>query len=339
MNGEWLIRGRDGRLSVYLMAQDAVLWRAEELAGGAWTAARRIGGDRRLSSVAGIGRGADGYTHLAAWSPTPSGGAELVHTTHFRPLLAPLDWAPAGHPDGKGGITGGPAVAVDDQGRGHVFARNEGGGVSKLAQKYKGGWHPWRDLKGADLQGPPAAVAGRAGRMEVYAAGSGTLQYWRQEEPATRFDLVEAVECEARPGTLRALATSDEATTLFFTDGSDRLCVWRPGTKPVPLLSAAGPGPVAATRAVIDGHDCTLVAQRSAGSGRVVFAAYPSEQEELGASWTESGPALPADALVSLARDADGRVVAATLSPSGGQLLLSRQKDEAGLALGAWQAV
>ncbi|CAM5665108.1 putative protein OS=Streptomyces tendae OX=1932 GN=GUR47_31885 PE=4 SV=1 [Streptomyces tendae] len=94
-----------------------------------------------------------------------------------------------------------------------------------------------------------------------------------------------------------------------------------------------------AAAAPSDGHDCTLLAQRSAASGRVAFAAYPTELEEMGAAWTESGPALPADATVSLALDADDRLVAATLSPSAGQLLLSRRKDEPGLALGAWAAV
>jgi hypothetical protein len=54
---------------------------------------------------------------------------------------------------------------------------------------------------------------------------------------------------------------------------------------------------------------------------------------------TESGPRLPVDATVSLTIDADGRVAAATLSPSTDQLLLTRRKDEPGLALEAWRQV
>ncbi|MEV5017926.1 hypothetical protein ACIGW1_06910 [Streptomyces sp. NPDC053780] len=339
MNGEWLIRGRDGRLSVYLMTQDAVLCRAEQVPGGAWDTPRRLGGDQRLHSAPALGQGADGYAHLVAWSPTASGAVELVHSTHFRPLLAALDWDPVGRPDDKGRSAPGPGVAVDHQGRAHIFVRNDAGRLGMRAQKQKGGWGPWRDLKGAGLRDAPVAVAGKAGRIEVYAASEGAILYWRQEAPATGFELVETMEAEARPGTLRALATSDENTTLFFADTSGSLTAWRPGGRPTPLVSAAGPGPVSAVRCVIDGHDCTVVAQRSAGSGRVAFAAYPSELEEMGAAWTESGPALPADAEVSLALDADGRLVAATLSPSTGQLHLTRRKDEAGLALGAWQAV
>jgi hypothetical protein len=41
---------------------------------------------------------------------------------------------------------------------------------------------------------------------------------------------------------------------------------------------------------------------------------------------------------VALAEDADGRVVAATVTPDG-ELRIARQKDEPGLALAAWREV
>ncbi|MEV2210335.1 hypothetical protein AB0H86_02240 [Streptomyces sp. NPDC050997] len=338
MNGDWLIRGRDGRLSVYLPTDDAVLCRAERGPGGPWDAPRRVGGPQRLQTVLAVGQGGDGYAHLAAWRPTKSGESALVHSTHFRPRLAALDWSPVGHPDKTGERTGAPAVAVDAQGRAHVFVRNKGGGVSMAAQKEKGGWSPWRDLKGRDTQDELAAVTGEPGLVELYAATSGGILHWRQEEAGAQPVLEEEIEASVRPGTLRALATSPDSTTLFFTDASGDLCAWRPGAKPVTLLASVGPGPVAAVRCELDGHDCTLLAQRSA-SGRVAFAAYPTEQESAGAWWTESGPQLPLDAEVSLAVDEDDRVVAATLSPSTGHLLLTRRKDEPGLALEAWRPV
>ncbi|MCX5040011.1 hypothetical protein OHA99_07405 [Streptomyces coelicoflavus] len=342
MNGDWLLTGRDGRLSVYLPSNDAALWRAERAPAGPWEPPRRIGGDQELRPDGGIavGRGPDGYTHLVAWRPTGAGRCALVHTTHFRPLLAPLDWQPAGHPNKQGDRTGTPAVAVDAQGRAHVFVRNGGGGLSMVAQQEKGGWEPWRDLKGRGVQEAPAAVTADSGLVEAYAPVEGGILHWRQDKPGARPVPGERLDATVRPGTLRALATSAEHTTVFYTDdGTGELCAWRPGGKPAALVAAAGPGPVSAVRTVIDGHDCTLVAQRAAAGGRVAFAAYPSELEEMGAAWTESGPALPSDATVSLTLDTDGRLVAATLSPSSGQLLLSRRKDEAGLALGAWAAV
>ncbi|MEU9350915.1 hypothetical protein AB0D65_07800 [Streptomyces griseoloalbus] len=338
MNGDWLLRGRDGRLTVYLPSDDAVLCRAELAPGGPWEAPRRVGGDQRLRPGPAIGQGADGYAHLVAWRPTAQGESGLVHSTHFRPRLAPLDWSPVGHPDKKGDRTGTPAVAVDAQGRAHVFVRNQGGGVSLLAQKEKGGWDPWRDLGGADVRGELAAVTGESGRVELYAAVPGGILHWRQEESGKPPVRAEDADAPARPDTLRALATSAGHTTLFFTDERGELCAWRPGGEPVPLIAAAGPGPVSAVRCDIEGHDCTVLAQRSA-SGRTAFAAYPTEQEPAGAWWTESGPHLPSDAEVALALDEHDGVVAAILAPSTGTLLLTRRKDEPGLALQAWREV
>ncbi|MFI1762553.1 hypothetical protein ACH41H_10975 [Streptomyces sp. NPDC020800] len=336
MNGDWLLRARDGRLSVYQLSADAVLCRAERGPGGPWTEPRRVGGDQRLHPVLAVGQGADGYAHLVSWRPTKQGESGLVHSTHYGPRLAALDWNPIGHPNRTGDRTGQPAVAVDARGRAHVFVRNRDGGVSLLAQKEKGGWEPWRDLKGREVQDGLAAVTGESGRVELYAAAPGALLHWRQEEPGAQPVLRETLETGVRPGTLYALATSPEHTTVLYTDDAGDLCAWRPGGRPATLLPSAGHGRTVAVRCELDGHDCTLLAQRSA-SGRVAFAAYPTERESAGAWWTESGPQLPVDALVSLAVDEDGRVVAATLSPSTGRLLLTGRKDEAGLALEAWR--
>ncbi|MFF8725979.1 hypothetical protein ACF073_05755 [Streptomyces sp. NPDC015171] len=338
MNGDWLLRGRDGRLSVYQLSGDAVLCRAERGPGGPWSAPRKVGGEQRLHRVLAVGQGADGYAHLASWRPTVKGESGLVHSTQFRPHLAALDWHPIGHPDRKGDRTGTPAVAVDARGRAHVFVLNGGGGVSMIMQKEKGGWDPWRDLKGREVRDGLAAVTGESGRVELYAAAPQGLLYWRQEEQAAQPVLQEAQQASVRPGTLCALPTSADSTTLFYTDTSGGLCAWRPGTEPVAVLPAAGPGPVSAVRCDLDGYDCTLLMQRTE-SRRVAFAAYPTEQESAGAWWTESGPELPLDALVSLATDESGRVVAASSSPSTGRLLLTRRKDEPGLALEAWQEV
>ncbi|MGM9380496.1 hypothetical protein [Streptomyces sp. NRRL F-5008] len=338
MNGDWLIRGRDGRLSVYLASDGAVSCRAERTPGGPWDAPRTVGGPQKVHAVLAVGHGPDGYGHLASWRSTVKGEAGVVHSTHYRPLLAPLDWVPVGHPDKKGARTGVPAVAVDAQGRAHVFVRSSTGALGMAAQKEKGGWDPWRDLKGEGIVAEPAAVTGESGCVEVYAVGTGGLHYWRQREPGSPPVLEETLDVTVRRGTLRALATSAEHTTLFFTDASGDIHAWRPGDKPVAVLPAAGPGPVAAIRCELDGHDCTLLAQRSA-SGRVAFAAYPTEQESAGAWWTESGPQLPDDAEVALALDHENRVAAATLSPSTGRLLLTRRKDEPGLALRAWLEV
>ncbi|KUN04859.1 hypothetical protein AQI95_18440 [Streptomyces yokosukanensis] len=338
MNGDWLLRGRDGRLAAYQLSGDTVRCRAEREPGGPWTTPRTVGGDQRLHPVLAIGQGADGYAHLVSWRPTVKGESGLVHSTHFRPRLAALDWNPLGHPLKKGDRTGTPAVAVDARGRAHVFVPDGKGGVRLLAQKEKGGWEPWRDLKGREVRDGLAAVTGESGLVELYAAVPDGIAHWRQEEAGAPPVLQESVRTPVRTGTLYALATSAGRTTLYYTDTGGDLCAWRPGEGPVTVLASAGSGPISAVRCDLEGHDCTLLAQRSA-SGRVAFAAHPTEDESAGAWWTESGPRLPVDARVSLTTDADDRVVAATLSPSTGQLLLARRKDEPGLALQAWQHV
>ncbi|MEU6816135.1 hypothetical protein [Streptomyces sp. NPDC046860] len=244
MNGDWLIRGRDDRLGVYRPTDDGVLARAEHRPGG-WTAPRRVGGERRLSSPGlGVGQGADGYAHLVSWSPAGKGEAVLTHSTHYRPDLAALDWAPIGHPDTKGPRTSAPAVAVDAQGRAHVFVVNAGHGLSMRAQREKGGWDSWRDLHGSRVQDGLAAVTGESGLVEVYGLVPGGILHWSQEKPGAQPAVTGSLEVRARPGTLSALPTSAHSTTVFFTDPEGMLCAWRPRSAPLALLPAAGPGPV-----------------------------------------------------------------------------------------------
>ncbi|MGW0599062.1 hypothetical protein ACWD11_18190 [Streptomyces sp. NPDC002776] len=337
MNGDWLIRGRDGRLSVYWYTQDAVLCRAEHVPGGTWDAPRRVGGEQKVQPGFALGQGADGYAHLVGWRSTRAGESGLVHSTHFRPLLAALDWLPVGHPNKQGERTGTPAVAVDTEGRAYLFVRNRGQGVHTVNQKERGGWNGWHDLKGSKVAEQLVAVTAESGLVQVYATGPVGVLRWLQQEPGGRPVAADPLAVSLAPGTLSALPTSKEHTTLFYTDPEGMLYAWRPDGDPMPLLAAAGPGRVSAVRCVLDGHDCTLLAQRSS-SGRVAFAAYPTERESAGLWWTESGPALPAGTRVAVAEDAAGRVVAASLTPDG-VLRLARQKDEPGLALAAWQEV
>ncbi|CAL9415477.1 hypothetical protein SUDANB105_01736 [Streptomyces sp. enrichment culture] len=337
VNGDWLIRGRDGRLGVYTTRDEAVWCRAERHPGGAWLPWRRMGGDQRLHTVLAVGQGADGYAHLVAWQPTTGDEAGLVHSTHFRGHLAALDWIPIGHPNKNWARTGRPAVAVDAEGRAYVFVGNRGKGVHTVNQKVRGGWNAWHDLKGSKVHEELVAVTGESGLVELYGVSPAGILRWLQEEPGGRPVTADPLPVPVEPGTLAALPTSKEHTTLFFADREGMIHAWRPDTDPVPLLAAAGPGPLSLLRCVLDGHDCTVLAQRSA-SGRVAFAAYPTERESAGLWWTESGPQLPVGTRVALAEDAGGRVVAATVTPDG-ELRVARQKDEPGLALAAWQTV
>ncbi|MFJ4714002.1 hypothetical protein [Streptomyces sp. NPDC088785] len=340
MNGDWLIRGREGGLRAYAPAPegDAVVCRAERAPGGPWTAPRTVGGDQRVHpDTVALARSALGYTHLAAWRPTVPGESGLVHSTHYQPHLSALDWSAIGHPNKKGDRTGPPAVAVDAQGRAHVLVRNNGGGMSLRIQAEKGGWGAWRDLKGRGVRGRPAAVTGESGLITLYAATGDGLLRWRQPEPGAALVLDDAPRPAAvRPDSLCALATSAGHTTLFYVTEDGGLYAWRGDEEPVRLVEAAGDGAPVAVRCRLDDVDCTLLAQRSRG-GRVAFAAYPTETESAGAWWTESGDVLPADARLALTEDARGRVVAAVLLPGAEpRLLLAHRKPDPALALTPW---
>ncbi|MGX1366744.1 hypothetical protein RKD19_002103 [Streptomyces canus] len=338
VNGDWLIRARDGRLGVYATRDEAVWCRAERHPGGdTWLPWRKVGGAQRLHPTLAVGHGPDGYAHLASWRPTKGQEAGLVHSTHFRVHLAALDWNPVGHPDRTGPRTGVPAVAVDAEGRAHVFVRDGGDRVRVLIQKERGGWNAWADLGGTDVHEQLTAVTGESGRVELYGTGPAGVLRWLQGEAGAPPVAADPLPVRVEPGTLSALPTAKDHSTLFFADPEGMLHAWRPDTEPVPLLAAAGPGPAALLRCTLEGYDCTLLAQRSA-SGRVAFAACPTEQESAGLWWTESGPQLPSDTAVALAEDAEGRVVAATVTPDG-TLRVARQKDEPGLALAAWREV
>ncbi|MDG4857892.1 hypothetical protein P8605_06945 [Streptomyces sp. T-3] len=318
----------------------AVLCLAEDRAHpGGWQPPRRVGGDARLLDGLAVGQGRDRYVHLVSLrecGAKGSGQVELVHSVHFQSRLTALDWSSLGHPNKGRPYTGTPAVTVDAQGRAHVFVRNEFGGLSMRVQRERGGWEPWRDLKGKHLEEELVAVTTEAGRVEVYATVLGGILRWRQTEPGKAPVLEGLLPARVRPGTLRALATSEESVTLFFTDLEGTLVAWRPdrNPEPLPVVAAAGDGRVAAVRCVLEGYDCTLFAQQAL-TGRAAMAAYPTEVESAGAWWAESGPELP-DVRVALCADARGRLVVGVLSQGEGVLRTVRQKAEPGLAFGAW---
>ncbi|WP_327352653.1 hypothetical protein [Streptomyces sp. NBC_01304] len=339
LNGDWLVCDRDGTLCAYVPRDGAVVCLTEDRThAGGWQPPRRIGGDARLLADLAVGQGRDRYVHLVSLRECGAKGqVELVHSVHFQSRLAALDWTSLGHPNKNRPRTGTPAVTVDAQGRAHVFVRNEFGGLSMRAQRERGGWEPWRDLKGKHLEEELVAVTTAAGLVEVYAPVLGGILRWRQTEPGGVPVLEGLLPARVRPGTLRAMATSEDSVTLFFTDLEGTLVAWRPdlNPEPVPVVAAAGDGRAAAVRCVLEGYDCTLFAQQSV-TGRTAMAAYPTEVESAGAWWAESGPQLPDTLRVALCADARGRLVVGALSQAEGVLRTVRQKAEPGLAFGAW---
>lgn len=140
-------------------------------------------------------------------------------------------------------------------------------------------------------------------------------------------------------GTLAAVTGPSGHVTLFYVDKAGQVRAWSQGRdlEPTVLGEAVGTGRLAATRCLIDGYDCTVLAQQSA-DGRLALAAYPSEQETEGIQWSETGDAQ-GDLDTVLTRGLDGRLVVMSRL-GGGSLLTTRQKAAAdGLLLEGWRSI
>ncbi|MEU2210648.1 hypothetical protein AB0B95_17420 [Streptomyces hygroscopicus] len=341
-----LLRGKDGRLTAYASATGGVArWTEDRPGGSSWTGPWLIEAPG-LSQLT-VAQGADGYAHLVGKRRTEGKDGpriDIVHATQFqtgRPLTA---WHSLGSPHpkdrAKAQRIGAPAAAVDSTGALRVFVRNAGGGVSARRQDPKGTWDRWTDWKGTHVQDGLSAAATADGRLELFApAGKGAALRWYQPEPGAAPQRGEDVPADVRPGSASAVESSPGTLTHYWRDaGSGEVLAWRPDAPAAaPLGGATGSGPVAVVRAVVDGHDCAVLAHRDTASGRVAVAAHPSEDEAAGVWWTpsgEQGAHTPA-----LALDGRGQVVVAALGLDG-RLLVARQKtDEAGLALRAWTRV
>ncbi|WP_425276339.1 hypothetical protein [Streptomyces carpinensis] len=292
---------------------------------------RRVGGDQKLYPALAVGQGTDRYAHLVSGRPTGKGESGLVHSTQFRPRLSALDFRPVGHPDNKGHRTGAPAGAVDTAGRTHLFVRNRGGGVSMVAQKEKGGWTAWCDLKGREVQDGLAAVTGESGRVELYAAVPGGLLHWRQGESGGRPVLEEALKAAVRPGTLYAWPPRGIAPPCS-TPATRAACA--PGGRAA-NRSPCSPPPAPARSSPRAAN--WTAATAGCWCGARSAAEWPSPPVPPRRS--RRAPGGPGPSRGPGFRRTPRLLIAATLSPSTGRLLLTSRKDEPGPALQAWREV
>ncbi|MEU1145906.1 hypothetical protein ACFYO9_19815 [Streptomyces sp. NPDC005863] len=338
----WLLRGRDGRLTAYARAGGGLLRWTEERPGGPAFSGPDFFEAPDLTYLT-LAQGSDGYVHFlgrrerrdAAGEPV----VEIMHSLQYQSGRPLMDWRSLGNPHTKrldrAPSLGAPAAAVDAAGTVHVFVRDAIGSV-RMRREGKGGrWEGWKDLKVRDTLDGMAALATSTGRVELLApAGKATLR-WAQESQGGELLRADDVPLAPAPGSGTALETGPDRLTYYAADALGAgVLAHRPahGGPAIPLGGAPGPGPTAAVRTTVDGHDCTVLAHRTAG-GRPALAAFPTEDEEAGLWWAETGePCLGAP---SLALDARGRVVMAAIGLDG-TLRLARQKAEPGLALEAW---
>ncbi|MFG3282563.1 hypothetical protein [Streptomyces sp. NPDC048111] len=343
---DWLRLGKDGRLSAYAPATGGVARWTESRPGGAWTGPELVAPGKGLQPHLSVAQGADGYVHLAALRRTPieDGGTwtELVHAIQYQSGRPVKNWAVVGSPyprrDWKRGLQmGHPAVGVDSAGNAQLVVRNAFGGVSARGQEPSGKWAGWADLNGNGADRSISVVAAEGGRMFIHAPSDNGIMRFQRAAGDAPFERLDKLPGHPETGTVTGVQTGEEGRVTFFLRdaGSGELHAWR-GDGPTEALGGRGTGPVAVLRKEIDGVDCTVLAQRDR-DGRPAIAAYPTEQEAAGVSWTPTGEVCAGAPALTV--DADGRVVLGVFTADGGLRITRQRTDASGLAFGAWQQV
>ncbi|MFG3497246.1 hypothetical protein [Streptomyces sp. NPDC047928] len=343
----WLLRGKDGRLTAYAPTAGGVLrWTEVRPGGPHWHGPELLPAPDMVPYLS-ITQSREGYVYLTGLRRRTGPGGRLDESVVYaiqyqsgRPLRDwhPLGVSPVAPDEGARPLPVGPPVAaIDSAGGLRVFHRNAAGGVSLRSQARDGGWNArWAEFTGKGITGTIHAAADDAGLISVLGHNHGVLVRWAQEKPGGGFPRTGKLDFAAANGSLSALVTGEGRLTHFWRDAdSGAVLAWRVGGTPQRLGGEHGTGPVALLRTPVDGVDCTLMAQRDA-SGRPSLAAYPTEDEPAGAVWSATGDVCAG--VPALALDGRGRIVLAAVGTDG-TLRIARQKDEDGLALGAWTRV
>ncbi|MGW2563603.1 hypothetical protein ACWCXB_31140 [Streptomyces sp. NPDC001514] len=342
---DWLLRGKDGRLSAYAPSAGGLLrWTETRPGGPEWEGPLPFQVPDLLGYLA-IAQGTDGYVHFVGMqrSVAEDGPSvtELTSSMQYQSGRPLRQWHGMGTPyptdKERARRIGLPSALVDPRGALHVFFRNAGGGVSHRPQSLNGRWGSWADLQGSDVLGRPSVNLTDAGLTEVVAVTRGRVLRWVHDALGAPFERADDIEASVAPDSLSAERTGHGRLTHFWREAdTGTVQAWREGmSEPVALGGTGGTGPVAVLRTPVDGHDCTILAQLGP-DGRPTLAAYPTEDESAGVVWTATGE--PCVGAPALAIDANGRVVLAALGADG-TLRVTRQKDESGLAMEAWTAV
>ncbi|MFF9347773.1 hypothetical protein [Streptomyces sp. NPDC014734] len=348
-NTGWLIPASDGRLSAYAPAAagGVVRWTESPTGRDGWTAPELLLPDERLLPYLCVARGETGYVEVVALRRTADRSEaplEIVHATQYQAGRPMTGWHSLGNPHDKdqamASAIGAPVAVVDGADVLHVFVRNAAGGVSTRRRGVGGAWGKWSSFPCKRVREGLSVTVTRAGRVELFMPADKGVYVWRQATPGGSLNRAPNLVFIARPQTASGTETYEGRVTHYWRDEqSGEVVAHRlpeegaPEVAPAPLGGHSGDGPPALGRCLVDGHDCTVLAQRE-GTGTVALTAYPTETESAGAWWADTRQSCAGAPAV--APDRDGRLVVAAVDRDG-RLNVTRQRtDQQGMALEAW---
>ncbi|QES50409.1 PIG-L family deacetylase [Streptomyces venezuelae] len=211
---------------------------------------------------------------------------EVVYAVQSAPNGPFGAWQSAGTPegtdaDGTSAISG-PAVAVDRTGRLTVYVRDAKRSLRARTQLPSGGFGPWHQLGGGDLQSDPVAATDAAGRTHVFASTGRTVLAWTRATPDAPLQ--------------GPFATGLPATTVPLSAAPDgqgiRLYFRRPDSGVVrSALVTAGPGKPQVSAVTESGGRAGYGAVSAAGrllSGRSDKGTIASTGLDSPAAWSQS---------------------------------------------------
>ena len=290
-----------------------------------------------------MAKGSSTSSAFGAEGQAPQAPLEIVYASQYQTGRPMTGWHSIGNPHGndaaKAAAIGAPVAVVDGDAL-HVFVRNADRGVSTRRRDASGGWGKWTALPCKRVRDGISAVVTGSGRIELFIPADKGVYVWRQQTPGSALDRAPNLVFIARAETASGTESYEDRITHFWRDeASGQVVAYRvpsagdPDGTPTPLEGGSGRGPLALTRCLVDGYDCTVLAQAE-DTGTLALTAYPTEMESAGAWWADTRE--PCDGVPALARDRVGRLVVAVIGQDGRMKVTRQRSDQQGMALEGW---
>ncbi|PCG86942.1 PIG-L family deacetylase [Streptomyces sp. WZ.A104] len=245
----------DGRLTVYgVLGLRAVRWSESAPGSGVLEGPRDLGGGP-LAPVLGGASTADGRQLLFGLRFAALGGhgsgneREIVLLEQASPEGPFRAWRGLGNPArgrDHGRRIGIPVAVAAPDGRVHLFVRDAEKGIStRVRDAVTGGWSPWRDLGGGEVQDGLTATVDRTGRVHVYAAGHEAVHHWTQDSPGDKLTARAPLTGSPAPSHAPAALPAPDGSVELYYRAAAKAGLTAVNSENAPRF--AGYGPVAAT--------------------------------------------------------------------------------------------